>query len=342
MLMGNQSSAVPPRSPAPGSQPSSQGDSVYETYQVPFALAKEINRLCSEFQKLQQAVDNGSQLPPRAVFEVDLLQLIRLTNPTRLESLNVAEQTSLSSQSSSRAQPAVLAPPPSVSHLSPSNQRNVSFRDPSNTMILKLNKNQLQLLQEESSQSGYSESVAFNSHNRMLSSELNSDAAAAGSDGHPRLRLAAVSHAMLASSALQRGGVQYSARQAQQQLSERPGSYDDSASKRDERIGAASRSASGASAHSVDDGSMRSFQQHHTPVSNSSAGFSAGNIDSRFVPRSAGPPLDSRYVNAPDYSDADSRVASTSSTPNSVSYLASSQSLIGDDVEAKRTILAEV
>jgi hypothetical protein len=162
------------------------------------------------------------------------------------------------------------------------------------------------------------------------------------------VRLAAVSNAMLASSAFQQGGLEYSSRQqAQQQVPEFQGSMLDSTSKSHERFETPHGSVSRPSTNLLDDEILHSFQKQHPLAGNGFNGFSAGHVES-VGPRSAGPTLaNSPYMKTPYFGDAevantDSRVLSGSSTPNSASHPFISQSLGTDDVEAKRAILAEV
>lgn len=398
--MGNLSSSthpprspatLPPRSPATASQHVSSDDSVYETYQVPFGLAREINRLCSEFHKLQQAVQSGGPLPSEAVFQVDLIQIFHLTNPEAHrhvggnESLSAGQRSQFSHQPSSGAN---HAPPPSDAQWSQQNPRAAKFRDPSMPLILRLDKKQLLLLQESSSSNAFYESDVPRPSNLSRSSALSNDttqsAATSGAEGRangPRVRLAAASQAIIGANSLQKGGLQYSSRQQVQQqflnhAEEAAVRSDDSAS-----MAHASSAAtfarqsefrdfendSGSSAyrnnlhfdsphvdvprtwtHSSGNDRVSSLT-HRPPASHESVGPSASSVESRVDHGSSTPAYArSTYHGAPEagrlqWTDADARgVLSASASPNSVNSFASSQSLVSDDVEAKRKILAEV
>jgi hypothetical protein len=364
---------------------------VYETYQVPFGLAREINRLCSEFHQLQQAAQSGGPLPAEAIFQVDLIQIIRLTNPEANrrgnESLGGGQTSQFSPQPSSSAN---HAPPPSGAQWSQPNSRSVQFRDPSMPLILRLDKKQLLLLQESSSSNAFSESDSLRPSNLSRSTAFSNDAtqiaAASGAGGRangppPRVRLAAASQAIIGANSLQKGGLQYSARQqVQQQFLD----HAEEASVRSN--GSASMAYAGSAAtfarqsefrdSEIDSGSsanrdnlhfdsphvdaprtwthlsgndsVSSFS-HRAPGSHESVGPSASSVESRVDHGSSTSSYPrSTFRNAQEAgrlqsTDADVRgVLGASASPNSVNSFVSSQSLLSDDVEAKRKILAEV
>jgi hypothetical protein len=373
--MGNSSStAAPPRSPALGSQPPIQtpnrvdpADAVYETYQVPLGLAKEINRMCSEFQRLQHAVQNGASLPPNAVFQLDLIQLLRLTNPQ-----------CASNPASYPANPSSYPANPAFTHSAELPPRHVEnrplSRDPSLPLILKLDKSQLLLLQEESGHSAFSNSGASLKSAYRLNPVLAAQAderyvaASAAPEFRARDRLAALAKTMNASNAAQPVWTQNSDRQqVSQQIhfgtddsfsapyshshlqtpgSEMPRSqlgYSASSYRSDLAVGSPRFDASSAS---LENSGLRSAARNFAPMSNRSY---AGSVESQVEPVSAAPSNSrSRFLLVPepgdmDYKhDGDVRVASETSSPNLTGSLQGSQSLATDDVEAKRRILAEV
>jgi hypothetical protein len=381
---------VPLRSPATASQQVSSDDSVYETYQVPFGLAREINRLCSEFHKLQQAAQSGGPLPSEAVFQVDLIQIIHLTNPEANrrgnESLGGGQRSQFSHQPSSGAN---HAPPPSGAQWSQPNSRAVQFRDPSMPLILRLDKKQLMLLQESSSSNAFSESDFLRPSNLSRSTAFSNDAkqiaATSGAGGRangppPRVRLAAASQAIIGANSLQKGGLQYSGRQQVQQQflnhAEEASVRSDGSVSMAHAASAAtfarqsefrdSENDSGSSAyrdnlrfdsphvdaprtwtHLSGNDRVSSFT-HRAPGSHESVGPSASS-ESRVDHGSSTPAYArSTFHGAQEAgrlqsTDADARgVLGASASPNSVNSFVSSQSLVSDDVEAKRKILAEV
>ncbi len=400
--MGNlSSSAVPPGSPAPQRSLAaaplqhSSDESVYETYQVPFGLAKEINRLCSEFHKLQKVVQSGGRLPPHAVFEVDLIQIIQITTPEAVHQSNresihhEVQPLHYNDQRSSRANEHL---PPSSVQSAHSKNLSVKFRDPSVPMILKLDKTQLLLLQEASSSNSFSESNALGPSRHSHSSALDGEQFLVTANARPesrhngtQMRLAADSPgSMMSESSLQIHGLENSGRQqVQQQFLD---NADDATVRSDSRStsrasGAAATplvhesvyreyrhvsensaprsdlhydhprvNAYSASTHSSDNDGLRSFNNHHSPMSHGSVAFSTASVESHFNPGSITPTYaHSRVYSVPEPVDmessdaADLRVSAASfPSPNSVSALLSSQSLASDDVEAKRKILAEV
>jgi hypothetical protein len=105
---------------------------------------------------------------------------------------------------------------------------------------------------------------------------------------------------------------------------------------------------SGASTLSSDYGGLRSFDSNHTPLSNGSIGLSTAHVDSWADAAVAAPTYaHSRFHGVPEpgsleLDDAHLPVLNTTSSPNGASSLLNSQSLLSDDVEAKRKILAEV
>jgi hypothetical protein len=397
--MGNSSSAAaPPRPPAVGSQPQNQADSpdaVYETYQVPLGLAKEINRMCAEFQKLQLAVQSGASLPPDAVFQVDLLQLLRLTDP---QNANLIDQASLpanqaaslpanqaasrtANQAASRTANQALAQ--SAAQLPHRNVQNsvstVRSRDPSLPLILKLDKSQLMLLQDDSSLSAFSDSGASlkSSYRAKPSFVAQSDeryvAADSAPEVRPRDRLAAMAKTMNSSDAPQPVGTQNAGRQhALQQYhlganaavsdpvnrSLLQGSGSEMRSPQ-LRYSASSAPSSNlafgsppfeASSVSLGNSGLRSAGRSYAPMGSRS---NVESVESQVEPVSATPSSSrARFLVVPepgdmDYgNDADARFASETSSPNSTGSLLisqlGSQSLASDDVEAKRKILAEV
>jgi hypothetical protein len=394
-LMGNLSSAAaPPRLPAVASQPRNQADSpdaVYETYQVPLGLAKEINRMCSEFQKLQHAVQSGASLPSDAVFQVDLLQLLRLTDP---QNADLIDQASLpANQAASR--PANQALAQSAAYLPHRHvQNSARSRDPSLPLILKLDKSQLFLLQDDSGRSALSDSgtslkdsghAALSDSGASLKSSYRPKpsfvaqadesyvAAAAAPELRPRERLAAMAKTMNSSDAPQPVGTQNSGRQhAPQQhhvganaafsdpvnrsLVQGPGSETrspqlrysaSSAPNSDLTFGSPPLEASSAP---LGNSGLRSAGRSYAPMGSRS---NVGSVESQVGPVSATPSSSrARFLVVPEPgdidfgNDADARFASETSSPNSTGALLisqlGSQSLVSDDVEAKRKILAEV
>jgi hypothetical protein len=392
--MGNLSSTsavppglpAPPRSPAAGSQHSSD-ESVYETYQVPFGLAKEINRLCSEFHKLQKVVQSGGRLPPQAVFEVDLIQIIQITTPEagdRPNRKSIQQEVQPSHFNDQRSSRANQDHPPSSAQSSHPKNPSVKFRDPSVPMILKLDKKQLLLLQEASSSNSFSESNALRPSSHTHSSALNGEQVLVAANAGPesrrngsQMRLAANSEASVGSNPLQKRGLENSGRQQVQpqfldyanDAAVRSDSRstprasgaaatrlvhesvyreyghvsDDSAPRSDLHFGTPRVNSYSASVHSSDNGGLRSFNNHQTPMSSGSVGFSTASVESHVDPEDTSTYAHPRFYSVQEpgdleLSDADLRVSS----PNSVSALLSSQSLVSDDVEAKRKILAEV
>jgi hypothetical protein len=246
-------------------------------------------------------------------------------------------------------------------------------------LILKLDKSQLWLLQDESGHSAFSDSGASlkSSYRPKPSLVAQADeryvAAAAAPEVRPRERLAAMAKSMNSSDAPQPVWTQNSGRQhAPQQYhlganaavsdpdnrSQLQGSGSEmrtsqlgysasSASKSDLTFGSPPFEAYSAS---LGNSGLRSAGRSYTPMANRS---NAASVESQVEPVSATPSSSrSRFLAVPepgdmDYgNDADVRFASETSSPNSTGSLLisqlGSQSLVSDDVEAKRKILAEV
>jgi hypothetical protein len=95
---------------------------------------------------------------------------------------------------------------------------------------------------------------------------------------------------------------------------------------------------------------MGSFDTDYTPVNKGSMSLSSRSLESRVFTAGSVTPTMAHHsrikgVPVPDVSDMynpDEHALSASSSPGSVSSKLVSQSLVSDDVEAKRKILAEV
>jgi hypothetical protein len=361
-LMGNrQSQAVPPRSPAASSQPVSPDDAVYETYQVPLGLAREINRLCSEFQRLQQTLRSGDPLPAEATFEVDLVKLIRETNPEANLAANVSRNDARASSLTNRPSPSAIdAQQLAAPHISRSSQRNVSSRDPSMPLILRLDRNQMLLLHEESSQNGSLEGNERHAVSPMLHSSRSQTSRAAHESAAPDQRTDLWSSSPKSDEGSAAVAPLHASRLQAYRAEATPVVHDyvsreqrndlwGSAQKREQEHQTPRQNASSSPTHQSENDGMGSFDTNYTPLSSKPSSLSAQSLESRVFTASSTPTLAHlsriRGVPVPDVPEMynpDQLALSASSSPGSASSKMGSQSLISDDVEAKRKILAEV
>jgi len=328
--------------------------------------------MCSEFQRLQEALQSGSPLPAETIFEVDLMQLIRATNPEAKLPTNLSRYDDRATSSTNQPSPAAIdAYPRSAAQTSQSSQRYTKSRDPSMPLILRLDRNQMLLLREDSSQNGSPEgderlaatatlhssrsqasrAESALSFHESAAREQRNDVGAPLWNSAPKSDSGSAAVAPSHASQLQASRAVATPLVHESASREQRNDLWSSAQKRDQELRTPRPYASSASTHtSENDGMMGSFDTDYTPVNKGSMSLSSRSLESRVFTAGSVTPTMAHHsrikgVPVPDVSDMynpDEHALSASSSPGSVSSKLVSQSLVSDDVEAKRKILAEV
>jgi hypothetical protein len=364
---------------------------------------------------LQQEFQNGALLPPQAIFQVDLIDLIRLTAPQAKVGFEPSHiSTMQSSQTVQRSSGASLAHPQTMATAHNSNQINSSFRDPSMPLILRLDPKQINFLQEALGHSSFSQSpTAALQPSRSISSQeervlsVNAALPSSGYSEDPALsssrRIAAVvenkrlprspagaaSKSMEGMNIVQDGGSRSVGRlptrpqflrdvsgyagvgsspsqvheAAAVSLAHKTAPPDNSsgalgsAARYDQSFGTPRLNHTGFSTQSSNQDGKHVLSSNYTPMSYESRSITTS-AESGATPRSATPTNthQSRFVGDADHRAPDNvmsdearhvafgvlRSLSTAAGTGRTSSLLSSQSLVVDDIDAKRKILAEV